>query len=274
MQSQEDQIVQELKDLTKKSMTSSPTKLELDLSPAKNTTSNQNGLLAISTPNTDRCGINKLNNLPLSAVRNEPKKPRVNFHSIEDIVNGGNTKGKLDISQLNGNKTKSCKLEEDTIDDSGFQSLSNITNSIGTPSLVKTPKATFKKILDTVENSENQSPDSDSSNGKKIRTTFTDQQKWMLDQYFRKNCYPDPMEIEDLSQSLNLPESVIKVWFQNKRSRNKQKKPTSSGNNEQTTKMQQNLPVSNEVINQINAWKLISSAMNPFLNGNFSNLLQ
>ena len=41
----------------------------------------------------------------------------------------------------------------------------------------------------------------------------------MLEQYFRRNPYPDPRETEDLSKQLNLPENVIKVWFQNKRSR-------------------------------------------------------
>jgi hypothetical protein len=95
----------------------------------------------------------------------------------------------------------------------------------------------------------------------------------MLDQYFRKNCYPDPMEIEDLSQSLNLPEGVIKVWFQNKRSRNKQKKPSGTVISEQKSKTQSTPTVSNDVINHINAWKLISSAMNPFLNGNLTNLI-
>ena len=46
----------------------------------------------------------------------------------------------------------------------------------------------------------------------------------MLEQYFRQNPYPDPRETEDLSSQLVLPENVIKVWFQNKRSRDKQRK--------------------------------------------------
>jgi hypothetical protein len=62
------------------------------------------------------------------------------------------------------------------------------------------------------------------TNGKKVRTTFTDQQKWMLEQYFKQNPYPDPRETEDLSNQLVLSENVIKVWFQNKRSRDKQRK--------------------------------------------------
>jgi FixJ family two-component response regulator len=46
----------------------------------------------------------------------------------------------------------------------------------------------------------------------------------MLDVYFQQNPYPDPRETEEISNDLNLPESVIKVWFQNKRSRDKQRK--------------------------------------------------
>lgn len=53
----------------------------------------------------------------------------------------------------------------------------------------------------------------------------------MLDVYFRKNPYPDPSETEELSQQLVLPENVIKVWFQNKRSRDKQRTFTHKSKN-------------------------------------------
>jgi hypothetical protein len=59
---------------------------------------------------------------------------------------------------------------------------------------------------------------------KKVRTTFSDQQKMMLEYYFERNPYPDPKEAEDMSERLCLSENVIKVWFQNKRSRDKQRK--------------------------------------------------
>lgn len=72
------------------------------------------------------------------------------------------------------------------------------------------------QILDTKQDS------------KKLRTTFTETQKQMLDEYFAMNPYPDPKETEDLSNQLSLAENVIKVWFQNKRSRNKQRKSTNS----------------------------------------------
>ena len=92
-----------------------------------------------------------------------------------------------------------------------------------------------------VENKENSSPVTSIDNGKKVRTTFTDHQKNMLDVYFRKNPYPDPSETEDLSQQLVLPENVIKVWFQNKRSRDKQRQFSHSYNKSKGTFKHQSL---------------------------------
>lgn len=61
-------------------------------------------------------------------------------------------------------------------------------------------------------------------NRKPIRTSFSDFQKQQLEVYFQHNPYPDPRETEELSAKLGLGEAVIKVWFQNKRSRDKQRK--------------------------------------------------
>lgn len=66
------------------------------------------------------------------------------------------------------------------------------------------------------------------SDGKKLRTTFTEKQKQALDSYYQCNAYPDPQQLEELSEQLSLSENVVKVWFQNKRSRNKQTKSISS----------------------------------------------
>ncbi len=56
---------------------------------------------------------------------------------------------------------------------------------------------------------------------KKIRTVFTDHQKQYLDRFYSTNRYPDSTEMEALSSFLSLEEKVIRVWFQNKRSREK-----------------------------------------------------
>ena len=49
-------------------------------------------------------------------------------------------------------------------------------------------------------------------------------QKQQLEVFFQRNPYPDPRETEEMSAQLGLGEAVIKVWFQNKRSRDKQRK--------------------------------------------------
>jgi len=56
---------------------------------------------------------------------------------------------------------------------------------------------------------------------KKIRTIFTDDQKQYLDHFYSTNRYPDPTKMEIISHLLSLNEKVIRVWFQNKRSREK-----------------------------------------------------
>jgi len=56
---------------------------------------------------------------------------------------------------------------------------------------------------------------------KKNRTAFTDHQKISLDRFYATNRYPDPTQMEALSRLLSLEEKVIRVWFQNKRSREK-----------------------------------------------------
>lgn len=124
------------------------------------------------------------------------RKPLVNFHSIEDIVYGGtsfnSSNNDSGISQsFNSNQSKFTNESEESTEQNDDKE--NQTKSTG-------------------------------KNDKKFRTTFTDEQKKMLDIYFSQNPYPDPKETEDMSLHLGLPENVIKVWFQNKRSRDKQRK--------------------------------------------------
>ncbi|CAF0971301.1 unnamed protein product [Brachionus calyciflorus] len=152
-----------------------------------------NGLLAYSTPLFYHFNYAQKTTPFVSQI-----KPKVNFHSIADLV---------------GSES----------DDSGFQSLAT--------SVKESPVVSFKQKLDEAEQDKENSKKCD--NGKKFRTTFTEEQKLALDAYFQKNPYPDPKETEDLSQQLVLPENVIKVWFQNKRSRDKQRKFSSKSRKSQ-----------------------------------------
>ena len=76
----------------------------------------------------------------------------------------------------------------------------------------------------------------------------------MLEQYFRRNPYPDPRETEDLSKQLILPENVIKVWFQNKRSRDKQRKFSNNTNK----------GLGSEFTNQLNSLQFLTNAFAPY----------
>ena len=122
-----------------------------------------------------------------STPSNTGYKPKVNFHSIADLASPCNESGY-------------------SSNDSQMQSMNN------TPQLASThrPKVEYEVGKE--------------SDKKPIRTTFSDLQKQQLEVFFQRNPYPDPRETEEMSAQLGLGEAVIKVWFQNKRSRDKQRK--------------------------------------------------
>jgi len=56
---------------------------------------------------------------------------------------------------------------------------------------------------------------------KRIRTAFSPSQLLKLEQAFEKNQYVVGQERKELAKSLNLSETQVKVWFQNRRTKNK-----------------------------------------------------
>lgn len=178
------------------------------------------------------------------SLSSEKRKPRVNFHSIDDLANS----------------------EDSGIASNVSSNMSKSTNE-SSPALIQSQ---FNKKLDEVEqeeeekeNIENNKKQQLNENGKKFRTTFTDQQKKALEVYFQKNPYPDPKETEDLSQQLVLPENVIKVWFQNKRSRDKQRKFSHKSRQQNNTSTN----VENNVYNQspiVANLQLLTSRLNTY----------
>ncbi|CAF1373965.1 unnamed protein product [Rotaria sordida] len=81
-----------------------------------------------------------------------------------------------------------------------------------------------------IEDTKKQNNESKNNKTKKIRTAFTDHQKMSLDRFYATNRYPDPTQMETLSRLLSLEEKVIRVWFQNKRSREKNHPPNQLSN--------------------------------------------
>merc|ERR1719471_1248170 len=56
---------------------------------------------------------------------------------------------------------------------------------------------------------------------KRIRTAFSPSQLLKLEQAFEKNQYVVGQERKELAKSLNLSETQVKVWFQNRRTKHK-----------------------------------------------------
>lgn len=56
---------------------------------------------------------------------------------------------------------------------------------------------------------------------KRIRTAFSPNQLLKLEQAFEKNQYVVGQERKELAKALNLSETQVKVWFQNRRTKNK-----------------------------------------------------
>ena len=158
-----------------------------------------------------------LKRVQLSAIQNAnrvqqltTRKPRVNFHSIEDLAT-------TESSSTSESMTDSgfCSSYNQTSHDSSHHRHANVAEESDSEDV---------EVSDNKENMMGRRNEHGSNASKKLRTTFTEAQKQALDVYFQRNPYPDPRETEELSQQLVLPENVIKVWFQNKRSRDKQRK--------------------------------------------------
>jgi len=56
---------------------------------------------------------------------------------------------------------------------------------------------------------------------KRIRTAFSPSQLLKLEQAFEKNQYVVGAERKELAKNLNLSETQVKVWFQNRRTKHK-----------------------------------------------------
>ncbi len=52
-----------------------------------------------------------------------------------------------------------------------------------------------------------------------VRTEYSDKQRAILEQAFSITNYPDDVRRQQLAHELKLEESVIKVWFQNRRAK-------------------------------------------------------
>jgi hypothetical protein len=158
-----------------------------------------------STPNNFE---QSLNHESTKVTRN--KKP-CNFHSILDLASSSSvtTSASVQLSTTQRITTEKpapdLKLNSLNFNESLKQlslQLQNKENALPVHNTTATEASTIKR---------------------KPRTQITKKQKEILEYAYSMKCYPDANEVEYLCHLLGFEENVIRIWYQNKRARNKNK---------------------------------------------------
>ncbi|CAF0767376.1 unnamed protein product [Brachionus calyciflorus] len=184
------------------------------LAPIQNTLQNRllnNVKKSIQFQSTPNKSFNKpdssLGNFSGIETTDKIKKSKVNFHSIHDLA------------------TSSVSITDESKDDSKINASSS-HSALNTSSFQSNEYSSFneklKAMSQMISNKEN-SQELISKTKRKPRTQITKQQKEILEYAYKMKCYPDSNEIEYLCNLLGFEENVIRIWFQNKRARNKNK---------------------------------------------------
>ncbi|XP_061704596.1 homeobox protein NOBOX-like [Cydia pomonella] len=87
-----------------------------------------------------------------------------------------------------------------------------------------------RKIEETMENYDMSEESVPMKKAKRFRSAFTTEQIKYLDAEFRKYPYIGSARRKEVSSALNIPERAVKIWFQNRRM--KEKKDVTSNNTE------------------------------------------
>jgi len=119
------------------------------------------------------------------------------------------------LSKANGVKASSLKFSIDSI--LGTNNSNNNLSQIETTHVDAVANTDVSKTKKRKSRSTNPKSNENENNSKRIRTIFTQEQLDKLEIEFNRQQYMVGSERSYLANSLNLSESQVKIWFQNRR---------------------------------------------------------